>query len=73
MNSIIPLYPTAKRDAWRVERHDAGEAGGKAQAGKPGSVKTSAIRRVFGRTEPTAFHRCLAVHMYYAGHPSALD
>jgi len=73
MNSIIPLHPTSKRDPWRVERHGADAAGGKAQTAAPASAKPGAIRRVFGRTEPTTFHRCLAVHMYYAGRPSALD
>lgn len=24
------------------------------------------LRRMLGRTEVTAFHRCLAVHMYFA-------
>lgn len=72
MNSIIPLYPTTKRDPWRVEWHGE-EAGGKAQTAAPASAKPGALRRVFGRREPTTFHRCLAVHMYYAGRPSALD
>ena len=25
------------------------------------------LQRVFARKEPTAFQRCLAVHMYFAG------
>ena len=29
--------------------------------------------RLFGRKAPSAFHRCLAVHMYYARAASALD
>ena len=29
--------------------------------------------RLFRRKAPTAFHRCLAVHMYYARSASALD
>ena len=28
---------------------------------------------LFGRKAPSAFHRCLAVHMYYARAASALD
>ena len=76
MNSIIPLHPASKRDPWRVGRHGSvehgtGETDGKAAASA--KAKAGAIRRVFGRTEPTTFHRCLAVHMYYAGRPSALD
>ena len=28
---------------------------------------------LFRREEPTTFHRCLAVHMYFAKNPSALE
>ena len=31
------------------------------------------LARLFRRKAPTAFHRCLAVHMYYAQGASALD
>lgn len=31
------------------------------------------LARLFRRRAPTAFHRCLAVHMYYARSASALD
>ena len=31
------------------------------------------LARFFRRKAPTAFHRCLAVHMYYARSASALD
>ncbi len=31
------------------------------------------LARLFRRKAPTAFHRCLAVHMYYARSASALD
>jgi hypothetical protein len=31
------------------------------------------FHRIFQRTEPTTFQRCLAVHMHYARQPSALE
>ena len=44
---------------------------------KPFSVtRTAPAPRRFGifrREEPTTFHRCLAVHMYFAKNPSALE
>ena len=30
------------------------------------------LARLFGRTKPATFHRCLAVHMHFAARPSAL-
>lgn len=33
---------------------------------KPATTKPL-LSRVFARKEPTAFQRCLAVHMYFAG------
>jgi len=30
-------------------------------------------RRLFRRAEPTTFQRCLAVHLYFATMPGALD
>ncbi len=31
------------------------------------------LGRLFRRETPTTFQRCLAVHMHFAQHPSALD
>jgi hypothetical protein len=31
------------------------------------------VRRLFRRAEPTTFQRCLAVHLYFATTPGALD
>jgi hypothetical protein len=31
------------------------------------------LGRLFRRQAPTAFHRCLAVHMHFAAHSSALE
>ena len=44
-------------------------------AAKPFSAARPAPRRfgLFRREEPTTFHRCLAVHMYFAKNPSALE
>lgn len=60
MSTAITLprfLKTAKKDApaWRVSPVQ------KSSEMKP------LISRVFARKEPTAFHRCLAVHMYFAG------
>ncbi len=43
-----------------------------------GSCKTQAapaswISRLFGPRAPTTYHRCLAIHMYYAGPHSSLS
>jgi hypothetical protein len=37
---------------------------------KPAARRT---RRFFRRAEPTTFQRCLAVHLYFATSPGALD
>lgn len=60
MSTAITLprfLKTAKKDppAWRV-----------APAQKSSETKPL-LSRVFARKEPTAFQRCLAVHMYFAG------
>ncbi len=34
--------------------------------------RRSWIARWLGRSEPTAYHRCLAVHLHFAGPRSAL-
>jgi hypothetical protein len=42
-----------------------------------GSCAETSVRRrfarLFRRQEPTTYHRCLAVHMYFAQSASALD
>jgi hypothetical protein len=35
--------------------------------------RRSWLRRWFGRREPTAYQRCLAIHIHYAGPRSALS
>jgi len=60
MSTAITLprfLKTAKKDAptWRV-----------APVQKSSETKPL-LSRVFARKEPTAFQRCLAVHMYFAG------
>jgi hypothetical protein len=39
----------------------------------PQAARPSPLRRLFGRNEVAIAHRCLAIHMYFAGPHSALD
>ncbi len=39
---------------------------------QPLKERRSWIARWLGRSEPTAYHRCLAVHLHFAGPRSAL-
>jgi hypothetical protein len=39
----------------------------------PQVARPSPLRRLFGRNEVAIAHRCLAIHMYFAGPHSALE
>ena len=39
----------------------------------PPGAWLSPLRRLFGRNEVATAHRCLAIHMYFAGPHSALE
>jgi hypothetical protein len=39
----------------------------------PHGARPSPLRRLFGRHEVPTAHRCLAIHMYFAGPHSALE
>jgi hypothetical protein len=72
MTTMTLPHAKDKDEAWRVERHGGTES-------RQGKVEKGAtdggalVRRLFRRAEPSTFHRCLAVHMYFARHPSALE
>jgi hypothetical protein len=60
-----------------ILRLSAPGAGLPLERGRPGPVPRGS-RSWFGRLlprrdEPTTFHRCLAIHMHYAGPHSALS
>ncbi len=56
--------PAAKSAGYRLE------AAGLERAK---NVTPGFFRRMFGRKEPSMFHRCLAIHMHHAQQASALD
>lgn len=69
MELVIPAY--AKTISDTLKSGDARHAStGPARAAAPARRRFS---RLFRRQEPTAYHRCLAVHMYFAQSASALD
>src|SRR5579883_25462 len=71
MNLATLLYGKTIRETFRVEPH-----GRKREAPAPRETRRAPpppSRRLFRGTEPTTFHRCLAVHMHFAKHSGALD
>lgn len=67
MELTIPVYAKTIRDALKPRRRVVNTASVPPLAAKPPA------QGLFRRTPPTTFHRCLAVHMHYAKHASALD
>ena len=69
MALFIPLSARAIRNALTApRRHVAPASDRRAAAPSP-----HRLGRLFRRDTPTTFQRCLAVHMHFAQHPSALD
>jgi hypothetical protein len=69
MGFEVPVYAKALRAALSERRLNAD---GKSARKAPISPRWS--ERLFRRTTPTTtFQRCLAVHMHFAQHHSALD
>ncbi len=68
MELTIPVYAKTIRDAMKSRRR---------AAAPPVPVRPLAppprAMGLFRRAQPTTFQRCLAVHMHFAQHPSALD
>ena len=68
MGFEVPVYAKAVRTALRERRpHVNGETAPRTSAASRFSA------RLFRRAAPTTFQRCLAVHMHFAQHHSALD
>lgn len=67
MGFEVPVYAKAVRAALRDRRHVNGETPPRA------STASRFSARLFRRAAPTTFQRCLAVHMHFAQHHSALD
>jgi hypothetical protein len=71
MTNATPLSTVAKSGksgTTGIERAAPAWAGQKPQKRAPGLLD-----RVLRRREPNTYQRCLAVHMYFAGKPSALS
>lgn len=68
MELTIPVYAKTIRDAMKSRRRAAAPATLIRPLAPPASG-----RGLFRRAQPTTFQRCLAVHMHFAQHPSALD
>ena len=68
MELSIPGSAKTSRDALKSRR------GGPAPAPRIGSLDAPPRTQGFFRhAQPTTFQRCLAVHMHFAQHASALD
>ncbi len=67
MELTIPVYAKTIREAMKSRRRAAPAALIRALA------PPAPARGLFRRAQPTTFQRCLAVHMHFAQHPSALD
>jgi hypothetical protein len=70
MELTIPVYAKALCAALRDRSRRA--LGGDASA-ETVTTPTRLPAQLFRRATPTTFHRCLAVHMHFAEHHSALD
>jgi len=68
MELTIPVYARTIRDAMKSRRRAAASTA----LVRPLSPAPRALG-LFRRAQPTTFQRCLAVHMHFAQHPSALD
>jgi hypothetical protein len=69
MEIILPIYAKALAAALRKHRRRGSESDASRAATTPSRVPA----QLFRRATPTTFHRCLAVHMHFAQHHSALD
>jgi hypothetical protein len=68
MKLTSPISTKTIRDALKSSRSAA------VVATRTSSLDTPPrAQGLFRRAQPTTFHRCLAVHMHYAQHASALD
>jgi hypothetical protein len=68
MELSIPVSAKTIRDALKSRR------GAPAPASSVGSLDAPPrTQGFFRRAQPTTFQRCLAVHMHFAQHASALD
>jgi hypothetical protein len=68
MELTIPDYAKTIRDAMKSRRRTTSPAA----LVRPLAPLPRALG-LFRRTQPTTYQRCLAVHMHFAQHPSALD
>jgi hypothetical protein len=68
MELTIPVYAKTIRDAMKSRRRPPVPASLIRPLAPP--ARGSGL---FRRAQPTTFQRCLAVHMHFAQHPSALD
>ncbi len=68
MEITIPFYAATLRNAFKKPQ---GERRSDTTSRQPIVPRRSA--GLFRRRAPTTYQRCLAVHMHFAQHPSALD
>jgi hypothetical protein len=69
MGVTLPVYAKALAAALRERRRPTVESDASRAAAMPPRLPA----QLFRRAAPTTFHRCLAVHMHFAQHHSALD
>jgi hypothetical protein len=70
MELTIPTYAKTNGDTVRVSRARRSPTNPAPRIERPAR---RSFGRLFRREEPSTFHRCLAVHMYYAHAASALE
>lgn len=69
MEVTLPVYAKALAAALRERRRRSSES----EASRGTTTPSRLPPQLFRRATPTTFHRCLAVHMHFAQHYSALD
>ena len=69
MEVTLPVYAKAIAAALRERRRRGTEN----EASRATTTSSPLPAQLFRRATPTTFHRCLAVHMHFAQHHSALD
>jgi hypothetical protein len=69
MEFTIPVYAKALCAALRERGRRAPDG----DASRAAAVPSRLPAQLFRRATPTTFQRCLAVHMHFAQHHSALD
>lgn len=73
MELTIPVYAKSISETLKGHRSERPATTPTAPAPRAVQPARRPLGRLFRRSAPSTFHRCLAVHMHYAQRASALD